>query len=126
MLKLDLPIEPYWADLPQGVRVKIKPVTTALVSAAQHRAARQGREAAEAAGGVLDPDMSRGLAFMLMVQALARFAVTEWDGVAGADGAPLPVSPEALDRLMEIESMAGAFWDAAIRPIQMVSAEGNG
>ena len=125
MLKLDLPVEPYWADLPHGVRVKMKPVTTAVISAAQHRAARLGREAAEAAGGTLDPDMSRGLAFMLMVQALARFAVEEWEGVAGPDGAPLPISADAVARLMEIESMAGAFWDAAIKPIQMVSAEGN-
>ena len=50
MLKLDLPVDPFWADLPHGVRVRIKPVTTAIVSAAQHRAARLGREAAEAAG----------------------------------------------------------------------------
>jgi hypothetical protein len=25
MLKLDLPVEPFWADLPHGVRVRIKP-----------------------------------------------------------------------------------------------------
>ena len=55
MLKLDLPVDPFWADLPHGVRVRIKPVTTAIVSAAQHRAARLGREAAEAAGGELEP-----------------------------------------------------------------------
>jgi hypothetical protein len=126
MLKLDLPVEPFWADLPHGVRVRIKPVTTAIVSAAQHRAARLGREAAEAAGGELDPDMSRGLAFVLMAKALARFAVEEWEGVAGADDAPLPISPDAVESLMDIESMASAFWDAALRPIQAVSAEGNG
>ena len=28
MLTLDLPIEPYWLDLPRGVRVEIRPVTT--------------------------------------------------------------------------------------------------
>lgn len=126
MLKLDLPTEPYWADLPHGVRLHIKPVTTAIVSAAQHRAARLGREAAEAAGGELDPDVSRGLAFVLMAKALARFAIQEWEGVAGPDGAPLPFSPDLAERLMDIESMASAFWDAALKPIQAVSAEGNG
>lgn len=126
MLKLTLPTEPYWVEMPLGVRLRIKPVTTAIVSAAQHRAARLGREAAEAAGGELDPDMSRGLAFVLMAKALARFAVEEWEGVAGADGAALPFSPDLAERLMDIESMASAFWDAALKPIQAVSAEGNG
>lgn len=125
MLKLDLPTEPYWAEMPLGVRLRIRPVTTAIVSAAQHRAARLGREAAEAAGGELDPDMSRGLAFVLMAKALARFAVEEWEGVAGPDGAALPCSPDLAERLMDIESMASAFWDAALKPIQAVSSEGN-
>ena len=125
MLKLDLPIEPFWADLPHGVRVRIKPVTTAIVSAAQHRAARLGREAAQAAGGELDPDISRGLAFVLMTKALARFAIEEWQGVIGPDDAPLPLSCDSAERLMDIESMASAFWDAALRPIQVLSAEGN-
>ena len=35
MLTLDLPIEPYWLDLPRGVRVEIRPVTTAVMAAAQ-------------------------------------------------------------------------------------------
>lgn len=125
MLKLTLPTEPYWVEMPLGVRLRIKPVTTAIVSAAQHRAARLGREAAEAAGGELDPDMSRGLAFVLMAKALARFAVEEWEGVAGADDAPLPLTGDAVESLMDIESMASAFWDAALKPIQAVSAEGN-
>jgi hypothetical protein len=126
MLKLDLPVEPFWADLPHGVRVRIKPVTTAIVSAAQHRAARLGREAAEAAGGELDPDISRGLAFVLMAKALARFAIEGWEGVVGPDDAPLPLTGDAAERLMDIEAMASAFWDAALRPVQAVSAEGNG
>jgi hypothetical protein len=35
MLTLDLPVEPYWLDLPRGVRVEIRPVTTAVMAAAQ-------------------------------------------------------------------------------------------
>ena len=34
MLKLNLKREPYWLDLVQGVRIKVKPATTALVMAA--------------------------------------------------------------------------------------------
>jgi len=35
MLTLDLPVEPYWLDLPRGVRVEIRPVTAAVKAAAQ-------------------------------------------------------------------------------------------
>ncbi|WP_211849929.1 hypothetical protein [Neoroseomonas eburnea] len=35
MLTLDLPAEPCWLDLPRGVRVEIRPVTTAVMAAAQ-------------------------------------------------------------------------------------------
>ena len=41
MLTLDLPAEPYWLDLPRGVRVEIRPVTTAVMAAAQAAAARR-------------------------------------------------------------------------------------
>ncbi len=39
MLKLNLKREPYWLDLVQGVRIKVKPATTALVMAARQAAA---------------------------------------------------------------------------------------
>jgi len=41
MLALDLPVEPYWLDLPRGVRVEIRPVTTAVMAAAQSGYARR-------------------------------------------------------------------------------------
>ena len=40
MLPLDLPAEPYWLALPRGVRVEIRPVTTAVMAAAQAASAR--------------------------------------------------------------------------------------
>ena len=60
MLTLDLPIEPYWLDLPRGVRVEIRPVTTAVMAAAQAAAARR-LAAIRIADPDLDPDMARGL-----------------------------------------------------------------
>ena len=35
MLALDLPDAPYWIGLPHGVRAEIRPVTTAVMAAAQ-------------------------------------------------------------------------------------------
>ena len=40
MLTLSLPTGPYWLALPHGVRLRIRPVTTAVLSAAQARAQR--------------------------------------------------------------------------------------
>ncbi|MFC7541037.1 hypothetical protein ACFQU2_18390 [Siccirubricoccus deserti] len=92
MLTLDLPVEPYWLDLPRGVRVEIRPVTTAVMAAAQAGSARR-LGALRAASEDLDPDMARGLAFAFLVKALARHAVTAWEGVGDAAGKPLPLSP---------------------------------
>jgi len=86
MLTLDLPTEPYWLDLPRGVRVEIRPVTTAVMAAAQAAAARR-LAAIRLADPDLDPDMSRGLSFAFLVKALARHAVTAWEGVGEAAAA---------------------------------------
>jgi len=125
MLALDIPTEPYWINLPRGVRVEIRPVTTAIVAAAQ-AAAHRRMSALREADAELDPDLARGLAFAFLVKALARHAVTAWEGVGDADGNPLPLSPEAIERLMDIEEMAAAFFDRALIPVRKVSAEGNG
>jgi len=64
MLTLDLPTEPHWLDLPRGVRVEIRPVTTAVMAAAQAGSTRR-LGALRALETDLDPDMARGLAFAL-------------------------------------------------------------
>ena len=64
MLALDLQAEPYWLDLPRGVRVQIKPVTTAVMAAAQATASRRlFATKAEAEGAGIHPDMVKSLAF---------------------------------------------------------------
>jgi len=108
MLTLDLPTEPYWLDLPRGVRVEIRPVTTAVMAAAQAGSARR-LGALRAATEDLDPDMARGLAFAFLVKALARHAVVAWEGVGDTAGKPLPLSPEAVERLMNMEKTAAAL-----------------
>jgi len=125
MLTLELPTGPYWLDLPRGVRVEIRPVTTAVMAAAQAAASRR-LGAVRAAGEDLDPDMARGLAFAFLVKALARHAITAWEGVGDVGGQPLESTPELVERLMDLDDIAAAFWDAATRPVAAVAAEGNG
>jgi len=125
MLTLDLPTEPYWLDLPRGVRVEIRPITTAIMAAAQTAASRRLAAVRDSAED-LDPDMVRGLSFALLVKALARHAVTAWDGVGDAAGLPLDPAPEHVERLMDLDDMATAFWERATAPVAKVTAEGNG
>ena len=93
-----------------------------------HSASRAARRLAaiRLADPDLDPDMSRGLSFAFLVKALARHAVTAWEGIGDSAGKPLPLSPEAVERLMDLDDIAAAFWDRATAPVAAVAAEGNG
>jgi hypothetical protein len=130
MLTLSIPTEPTWIALPQEVRLHIRPVTTAVVAAAQSASLREAealRDGGDPGGlDVTDPDVAKGLGFALMVKALARYAVLEWEGVGDAGGEPLPCTPENVALLMDLDEMATAFWRAAFAPVAAVSAEGNG
>ena len=125
MLTLDLPTTPYWLTLPRGVRVEIKPLTTAVMAAAQAASGRR-LSALRAAEPDLDSDMARGMAFAYLVKALARHAILAWEGIGDTTGKPLPLSPEAIERLMDLDDIAAAFWDRATSPVVAVALEGNG
>ena len=125
MLTLDLPTGPRWIDLPEGVRVRVRPVTTAVMQAAQHYAARQINAAREA--GTLEDDWAQGLTWAELVVGLARHSIVEWEGVADAAGEPLPVTPEYITMLVQDHwHIANEFWRQATEPARAVSAEGNG
>ncbi len=92
MLKLDLSNEPRWHELAPGVRVQLRPLTTALMVAARGDPAVQALS--QEAG---DEESALGFA-----KALARVAILDWEGVGDATGNPIPVSPEAIDALLDL------------------------
>ncbi len=106
------------------MRVEICPVTTAVMAAAQAASARR-LSALRTAEPELDPDMARGLAFTFLVKALARYAILAWEGIGDTSGKPLPLSPDAVERLMDLDDIAAAFWERATSPVATVVAEGN-
>lgn len=130
MLTLSIPTEPSWINLPQEVRLRIRPITTAVVAAAQAASLREAEELRDSGDptglDLTDPDVAKGLGFALMVKALARYAVLEWEGVGYASGEPLPCTPENVARLMDLDEMATTFWRAAFAPVAAMSVEGNG
>ena len=99
MLKLDLSNKPAWLDLGRGVRVLLGPLTTAMMVAARN-------DPAIAALPEDAPDEAAALAF---AKALARNAALDWEGVGDADGNVIPVSPEALDALLDIWPLFETF-----------------
>jgi len=99
MLTLDLTNSPRWHDLAPGVRVQLRPLTTALM------VATRSDPAVEAVPEDAS-DEERAVAF---AKALARRAVLAWDGIGDADGKPIEPSPEAIDALLDVWPIFEAF-----------------
>lgn len=99
MLTLDLSNEPRWHDLAPGVRVQLRPLTTALMVAT-----RSDPDVDAVPDGT--GDESRALVF---AKALARRAVLDWEGVGAADGNTIAPSPDAIDALLDIWPIFEAF-----------------
>ena len=99
MIRLDLSPEPQWLDLGHGVRLKLLPLTTALMVATRSDPAVQD----------LDFESSNDTRAAIFAGALARRAVVNWDGVGDAEGNVLPVTPEGIDALLSLWPIFEAF-----------------
>jgi hypothetical protein len=115
MLTLDLTNTPFWCDLVPGVRVKLRPLTTALMVAAR----------SDPAIADLPKEARTEEAALAMAKALARTAILDWEGVGDAEGAPLVVSPEAIDALLDIWPIFEAFQTVYVVKGLLLDAEKN-
>ena len=116
MLTLDLTNAPSWCDLIPGVRVKLRPLTTALMVSAR--------------GDPVIADLPEGAATeeaaLAMAKVLARRAILDWEGIGDATGQPLPVSPEAIDALLDLWPAFEAFQSSYVAKALLLDAEKNG
>ena len=115
MIRIELSPEPQWLDLGQGVRLKLLPLTTALMVATRSDPAVQD----------LDPEASNDARAAIFAGALARRAVVEWEGVGDADGNVLPVSPEGIDALLALWPIFEAFNLRYVSRGMLLDAEKN-
>lgn len=115
MLTLDLTNAPQWRDLIPGVRVKLRPLTTALMVAAR--------------GDPAIADLPEGAATeeaaLAMAKALARRAIIGWEGIGDADGTPIEPSPEAIDALLDLWPAFEAFQTLYVAKALLLDAEKN-
>lgn len=115
MLVLDLSNEPRWHDLLPGVRLKLRPLTTALMVAARSDPGVAG----------LPEGASNEAAALVMAKALGRIAILEWDGLGDADGKSLPVTPVAIDALLDLWPAFEAFQTTYVAKALLLDAEKN-
>ena len=99
MLTLDLINEPRWHDLAPGVRVLLRPLTTALMVAT-----RSDPDVEAVPDGTSDEER-----VLIFAKALARRAVLDWEGVGDAEGNVIDPSTAAIDALLDIWPIFEAF-----------------
>ena len=115
MLRLDPTNAPRVLELVPGLKVTVLPLTSALWMAA----------GADPLVSVNSPDAIGGNLTVPVVKAVARRAITAWEGVGDLDGNPLVLKPEWVDLLMDQYPVMDAFNEQYINPYLLLRAEGN-
>lgn len=119
MIHLDLKREPHWLDLGHGVRVHVRPCTTALMMAARASAQRSAMSST-------DDTQAAGERTAALVKALGRLGIQEWQGVGDAEGQPVSLTPEGIEALLDLWPMAEAFERLYLAPALLLDDEKNG
>ena len=97
------------------MRLRVAPLTTALMVAARN-------DPTVEALPVTASDETRALVF---AKAIARIAVTDWEGVGDAEGTPVPVTPDGIDALLEVWPIFEAFQAVYVAGGLLLDAEKN-
>ncbi len=137
MVKLALPTESYWLDLPNKVRVYVRPLTTVIYETARIKASNlisnllKESDDITLAGGVIkgldlkDEDSVMGVSQYLFVQALALSAIEKWEGVYTQDDKNAEVSVETVRILMGFHEIASEFIEKYTQSYIELVSEGN-
>lgn len=115
MIRLNLSNSPEWLTLLPGLRLKVAPLTTALMVAAR----------ADPALAALPETASTEEMALAMAKAVARLAVLDWKGVGDELGEPLPLSAAGIDALLDVWPVFEAFQSQYVARGLMLDAEKN-
>ncbi len=109
MITLNLKREPYWLDLVDGVRLFVKPASSALIMAARISA-------------LLVSGPERGAE---LLKRLAVAAILDWEGVGNEAGDKAEPTPERVEALLELYPVAEAFERLYLLPAMLLETEKN-
>jgi len=127
MIRLDLPRDPHWLDLPHGVRLLVRPLDTAADAAARAVAVADLRERGQSAPPAAANEPWRlGQSKDALARALGQLTILDWSGVLLSDGSPAPVTAESVALLMAIPKIATSFLRLIYAPLDRLAAEGEG
>lgn len=117
--------EERWLEPLPGVRIRVAPITRATWREARRAAAAALRASGETGEAAISGENAEA-AGDEMSRVLIERGIIEWEGVADQDGAPLPVTPEAIALLLDDPARFDAIDQAYILPWLLRDAEGNG
>lgn len=120
MLNLIELTRPVWLDLVAGVRLQVRPFTTALMFAVRSEFRREIEARGEAA-----KDMPPEQLAALFNHVVARHAVIDWENVGDEDGNPMTCTPEGVAALMDVYGALKAFEEKYVNPRLALDAEKN-
>jgi hypothetical protein len=121
MLKLNLSNESRWIDLAGGVKIKAKPLTSAMMLAARNNP----RVVALAKGRVDENVVQDDVVALEVAKIIGGMVIEEWDGVGDAAGEPVPVSQDWIDALFDLWPIFEAFQVNVVAGAMLVDAEKN-
>ena len=122
MLRLNLPTEPAWAEMPHGVRLFLRPASAAILTAADIATDK----ALRSVGTSMDEDSRLGLAIQVRAEHLARALIADWSGVGDADNNDLLLTLDNAALLMRSSpEIMLRFLDVVRAPFDRATAEGN-
>jgi hypothetical protein len=121
MLKLNLSNESRWIDLAGGVKIKAKPLTSAMMLAARNNP----RVVALAKGRVDENVVQDDVVALEVAKIIGGMVIEEWDGVGDAAGEPVPVSQDWIDALFDLWPIFEAFQMGVVASAMLVDAEKN-
>ena len=121
MLKLNLSNESRWIDLAGGVKIKAKPLTSAMMLAARNNP----RVVALAKGRVDENTVQDDAVALEVAKIIGGMVIEEWEGVGDATGEPVPVSQDWIDALFDLWPIFEAFQVGVVAGAMLVDAEKN-
>jgi hypothetical protein len=137
MIDLSQPSDPYELELPYGLRVTVRPLTTAGMAAAQaaarraveaiERQARERTEAGLALNGLSDLSAEGerdGFYQAQLIRELAVRHIASWTGVE-LNGGPAPPTPANIAALIELYPVGERFFQEFTLRQVLVNAAKN-